>query len=99
MFSKANCKKKLSLALIFTVYVDIGNQASDTATLNFAFATASTIRNWEIKVTQIECSNPGRYLFYVQQEQLYTTRKSKIINNNKVQNYLQFFFDFSRTIG
>jgi hypothetical protein len=59
-------RAEISLALIFSVYVDIGNQASDKATLNFVFTTVSTIRNWEIKVTQIECSNPGRYLYSVQ---------------------------------
>ena len=42
------------------VYVDMGNQATDTTTLTFAFTTTTTTRNWEIKVTQIECSNPSR---------------------------------------
>jgi hypothetical protein len=43
----------------------MGNQGSDSATLNFAFATTSTTRNWEIKVTQVECSNPGRYTSHI----------------------------------
>jgi hypothetical protein len=38
----------------------MGNLATDTATLSFAFTTTATTRNWEIKVSQIECSNPGR---------------------------------------
>ena len=45
-----------------TVYVDIGNAATDSATLAFTFSTTtSTIRTWEIKVSQISCSNPNRY--------------------------------------
>ncbi len=44
------------------VYYDIGSGSTDTATVTFAFsATASTVRTWEIKVTQIECSNLARY--------------------------------------
>jgi hypothetical protein len=44
-----------------TVYVDIGNVATDTATLAFTFSTStSTTRTWEIKVSQITCSNPAR---------------------------------------
>jgi len=46
-----------------TVYVDMGNQGGDTTNLAFTFTTTTTTRNWEIKVTQVECSNPGRYTF------------------------------------
>lgn len=43
------------------MYIDAGNQASDTATLAFTFgATVNAARNWEIKVSQIACSNPNR---------------------------------------
>ena len=46
---------------MFLVYVDIGNVATDTATLAFTFGTTtSTVRTWEIKVSQISCSNPNR---------------------------------------
>ena len=38
----------------------MGNQATDSVNLAFTFTTTSATRNWEIKVTQIECSNPGR---------------------------------------
>eukprot|EP00095_Tigriopus_kingsejongensis_P012190 maker-scaffold521_size146803-snap-gene-0.14 protein:Tk12190 transcript:maker-scaffold521_size146803-snap-gene-0.14-mRNA-1 annotation:"hypothetical protein KGM_18655" len=41
------------------IYVDIGNLASDTAQLNFAFNGASNNRQWEIKVTQIPCNTQG----------------------------------------
>lgn len=44
------------------VYVDMGNVATDTTTLSFTFTQTTTTRNWEIKVSQIECSNPGRCL-------------------------------------
>jgi len=43
------------------IYMDMGNGASDTATLTFTFAaTTSTIRTWELKATQIPCSSPSR---------------------------------------
>ena len=45
----------------FSVYVDMGNQATDSVTLAFTFSTTtSTIRSWEFKVSQITCSNPNR---------------------------------------
>ena len=46
----------------YTVYVDIGANAGDTATLAFAFSSAVTTasRMFDIKVTQIECNNPNR---------------------------------------
>jgi hypothetical protein len=50
---------------MFAVYVDIGNQATDTASLAFTFSstitgTPATSRQWEIKISQIGCSNPNR---------------------------------------
>ena len=43
------------------VYMDMGNSASDTAKIEFAFSsTSSTIRTWEIKLTQIPCNSPSR---------------------------------------
>ncbi len=49
--------------MFFSVYIDMGNQPTDSSTLSFAFTTTSTTRNWEIKVSQIECSNPGRWVY------------------------------------
>ncbi len=46
----------------FTVFVDLGTFPTDTATLSFTFGSATaTTRVWEIKIYQIECSNPSRY--------------------------------------
>jgi hypothetical protein len=54
-------EKMVFSAPMYIVYVDIGNLATDTATLAFTFSTSSsTTRSWEIKVTQITCSNPNR---------------------------------------
>lgn len=44
----------------YHVYVEVGKDASATATLDFSFGTSTIARSWEIKVTQLECSNPGR---------------------------------------
>jgi hypothetical protein len=42
------------------VYVDIGAESGDSATLAFAFPGTQTFsRSWDIKVTQLECSNPS----------------------------------------
>ena len=46
----------LQLINIFPVYVDMGTLASDTATLSFAFKGESTLRAWEVKVSQIPCA-------------------------------------------
>ena len=46
----------LQLINIFSVYVDMGTLASDTATLSFAFKGESTLRAWEVKVSQIPCA-------------------------------------------
>jgi len=43
------------------VYVDMGNVATDTTTLAFTFTGTSTTRLWEIKVSQLTCSNANRY--------------------------------------
>ncbi len=42
------------------VYIDMGNVATDTTTLSFTFTGTSTARTWEIKVSQLTCSNPNR---------------------------------------
>merc|ERR1711981_280804 len=43
------------------IYVDMGRSSGATATLDFTFATsASTIRTWDIKVTQIPCASSVR---------------------------------------
>ncbi len=43
------------------VYVDIGANGGDSATIAFAFNTpagvAALARIWDVKVTQVECSN------------------------------------------
>ena len=40
------------------MYIDIGANSGDTATLAFTFQGTTTQRTWDIKVTQIECTNP-----------------------------------------
>ena len=45
----------------FAVYVDIGANSGDTATINFNFGTTAASRTYDIKVTQIECTNPNRW--------------------------------------
>lgn len=43
------------------IYVDIGTVSTDTVTLGFTFSTStSTIRTWEIKVSQISCNSHSR---------------------------------------
>lgn len=42
------------------MYIDFGTDVSETVSLDFSFSGASTVRTWEIKTTQIECSNPSR---------------------------------------
>lgn len=46
--------------MFFLVYVNLGDKPTDIATIAFSFGGSSTIRNWEIKVSQIECTNPNR---------------------------------------
>lgn len=53
------------------VYIDLGNQATDTATIAFAFTGSSTTRNWEFKVTQIECWNGNRSVHILGKTDLY----------------------------
>ena len=59
----SKCSSKLKYKRIYfhdflnTVYVDMGAQASDTATLNFAFSGAASTRAWEVKATQIPCAS------------------------------------------
>ncbi len=42
---------------LYTVYVDIGANSGDTATLAFSFMGTAFQRMYDIKVTQIECTN------------------------------------------
>jgi len=45
------------------VYVNMGNVATDVVNLAFALpgtSTATAMRSWEIKVSQIECNNLNR---------------------------------------
>jgi hypothetical protein len=39
----------------------VGSLNADNAILMFAFTGTNTGRNWDIRVSQIECSNPSRY--------------------------------------
>ena len=48
--------------MYFAVYVDMGAQASDTATLNFAFSGTASNRAWEVKATQIPCASRSAYV-------------------------------------
>ncbi len=41
--------------------MDIGSVTGNTATLAFTFSDTTTARTWDIKVSQIECSNANRY--------------------------------------
>ena len=44
------------------VYMDIGTGCEKTGKIDFGFAAASaTSRQWEVKVTQIECTSRSRY--------------------------------------
>ena len=43
-----------------SVYMEIGNQEGDTAEIEFDFDGVNSNRRWDIKVTQIECTNRGR---------------------------------------
>jgi hypothetical protein len=49
--------------LAFSVYIDFGTDPTETVSFDFAFTGASTTRTWEIKTTQLECSNPSRFSF------------------------------------
>ncbi len=56
-------KVKVFIMSFFSlVYVDMGNVATDTTTLAFTFTGTSTTRIWEIKVSQLTCSNANRFL-------------------------------------
>ena len=47
--------------LHFLVYVDMGNDDTDVATITFTFESASgDSRTWEIKATQIFCHSVSR---------------------------------------
>jgi len=39
------------------VYVELGNEATASATLAFTFGTSTISRVWEVKVTQLECTS------------------------------------------
>jgi len=44
----------------YHMYVEVGPDSGATATLAFTFGTSTIARTWEIKVTQLECSNTNR---------------------------------------
>lgn len=46
------------------VYVDIDRADTATADLDFTFTGDSTIRNWDIKVTQILCGENAFVSFF-----------------------------------
>ena len=42
------------------MYIDIGAEPTDTATINLNFNAAfAAERRWDIKVVQLECGNEG----------------------------------------
>ena len=45
------------MKILFAVYVELGNEATASATLAFTFGTSTISRVWEVKVTQLECSS------------------------------------------
>ena len=45
----------LVLTVFFLVYMDMGGESTNTATVSFTFSGTSTTRQWDIKVTQIPC--------------------------------------------
>ena len=45
-----------SFIVLFSVYIDLGRGASDTATIALSFGDSSSSQNkWDIKVAQIPC--------------------------------------------
>ena len=42
-----------------SVYLEMEADAGDSAKLMFTFTGTSTIRTWDIKVTQLECYSPS----------------------------------------
>ena len=57
------CSKSNNILFHELVYMDIGTGCENTGKIDFGFAAASaTSRQWEVKVTQIECSSRSRYL-------------------------------------
>jgi len=44
----------------YHAYVEIGPDAGATATLSFTFGSSTLARMWDIKVTQVECTNRSR---------------------------------------
>lgn len=57
---KKETEKKIQK--LFTVYVEMGTASTDNAQLSFTFdSTVTTVaRSYEVKVSQIECSNLNR---------------------------------------
>ncbi len=49
-----------TLQVLHAVYVDIGANSGDTANLAFVLSGNNDNRIWDIKVTQIECTNRNR---------------------------------------
>ena len=49
----------LNCCHLVTVYVDFGALAADSVDLVFAFDGTATSQTWDIKATQVECSNPS----------------------------------------
>ena len=50
---------KVMQSLDALVYVDIGANFGDSASISFSFDGTTTQRTWDIKITQIECRNPS----------------------------------------
>lgn len=47
----------VDLSTLSSVYVDMGRELSDTATIIFSFTGDSTSRMWDIKATQVKCGH------------------------------------------
>jgi len=53
--------KKTLVIFFLPVYVEVGSEAGDTVGLDFVFGTTPVGgRTWDMKVTQVECSNINR---------------------------------------
>ena len=60
----------------------MGNVATDTTTLAFTFTGTSTTRIWEIKVSQLTCSNANRFLAYLALESTNSLNYRSLFNPN-----------------
>ena len=69
---------KSNYFLCSSVYVDMGAVTTDSSTIAFAFTGSSTTRIWEIKVSQIECTNGNRFNDFCANDNIATLNKINI---------------------